>query len=152
TTLDRRYVITRVEYTGAQHLEAFGGAAQAPPGRRANYSNTLECLPLDVPFRPARAVPQPRGHGSQTALVGGPSGEEIYTAERGRIKVQFHWDREGARDERSSCWVRVAQTWAGAQWGCVFLPRVGMEVVVSFLDGDPDRPLVTGCVYNGQNR
>ena len=88
--------------------------------------------------------------GSQTAIVVGPSGEEIHTDKYGRIKVQFHWDREGQLDENSSCWVRVSQTWAGKNWGTMILPRIGQEVIVEFLEGDPDRPLVTGCVYNAE--
>jgi type VI secretion system secreted protein VgrG len=90
-------------------------------------------------------------HGAQTAKVTGPEGEEIHTDFHARVKVQFHWDRLGSDDERSSCWIRVAQSWAGAGWGFTFVPRIGMEVVVTFLDGDPDKPLVTGCVYNGEN-
>jgi type VI secretion system secreted protein VgrG len=87
-------------------------------------------------------------HGPQTAMVVGKAGEEIWTDKYGRIKVQFHWDRVGHADETSSCWVRVQQGWAGKGWGMMFVPRIGMEVVVAFLEGDPDRPLVTGCVYN----
>ncbi len=113
------------------------------------YRNRFTALPKDLRYRPARRAPRPRIHGTQTAIVTGKSGEEIWTDEFGRIKVQFHWDREGQRDENTSCWIRVAQGWAGKNWGSWFLPRIGMEVVVSFLDGDPDRPLVTGCVYNG---
>ena len=86
--------------------------------------------------------------GLQTAFVTGPPGEEIYVDKYGRIKVQFHWDRLGKNDEESSCWIRVAQSIAGKQWGSVYLPRIGQEVVVEFLEGDPDRPLVTGSVYN----
>ena len=85
---------------------------------------------------------------TQTAMVVGKAGEEIWTDKYGRIKVQFHWDRKGKNDEKSSCWVRVSQSWAGKRWGAMTVPRIGMEVVVEFLDGDPDRPLVTGCVYN----
>lgn len=113
------------------------------------YRNHFVALPKDLRYRPARRAPKPRIHGTQTAIVTGKSGEEIWTDKFGRIKVQFHWDREGALDENTSCWIRVAQGWAGKNWGSWFLPRIGMEVVVSFLDGDPDRPLVTGCVYNG---
>lgn len=102
-------------------------------------------------FRPHRKTPKPRINGNQTAVVVGPSGEEIYTDEHGRIKVQFHWDRKGQKDDKSSCWLRVAQLWAGGSWGGLFIPRIGQEVVVSFLEGDPDRPLVVGCVYNGDN-
>ena len=115
------------------------------------YSNAFEAFDATVPFRPPRVSPLPRVSGSQTAMVVGPSGEEIWTDKHGRIKVQFHWDRTGVKDENSSCWVRVAQSWAGLGWGSLFLPRIGQEVVVSYVDGDPDRPLVTGCVYNGEN-
>ena len=90
--------------------------------------------------------------GPQSALVTGPAGEEIYIDEFGRIKVQFIWDREGKKDETSSCFLRVMQSWAGNQWGASFIPRIGHEVIVSFLDGDPDRPIVTGTVYNGANK
>src|SRR5690606_6858365 len=89
--------------------------------------------------------------GPQTAIVVGPAGEEIHTDDFGRVRVQFHWDRVGRKDQKSSCWVRVAQSWAGKQWGTSFIPRVGMEVVVGFLEGDPDRPLVIGAVYNADN-
>jgi type VI secretion system secreted protein VgrG len=89
--------------------------------------------------------------GTQTAVVVGPSGEEIHTDDLGRIKVQFHWDREGKRDDQSSCWIRVGQLWAGPQWGAVYIPRIGQEVIVDFLEGDPDRPLVIGCVYHKSN-
>jgi type VI secretion system secreted protein VgrG len=102
-------------------------------------------------YRPERSTPRPVIHGPQTALVVGASGNEIETDKHGRIKVQFFWDRLGKKDENSSCWVRVAQPWAGKGFGMVALPRVGHEVVVSFLDGNPDRPLVTGSVYNGEN-
>lgn len=115
------------------------------------YSNSFEAFAATVPFRPPRLSPLPRVAGSQTALVVGPSGEEIWTDKHGRIKVQFHWDRVGVKDENSSCWVRVAQSWAGLGWGSLFLPRIGQEVVVSYVDGDPDRPLVTGSVYNAEN-
>lgn len=116
-----------------------------------HYRNSFAAMPLASSYRPARATPRPRIHGAQTALVVGKSGEEIWTDEHGRVKVQFHWDRDGKRDENSSCWVRVAQMASGPGWGAQFIPRIGQEVVVSFLDGDPDRPLVTGCVYNGAN-
>jgi type VI secretion system secreted protein VgrG len=89
--------------------------------------------------------------GVQTAVVVGKSGEEIYTDKYGRVKVQFHWDRDGKNDENSSCWVRVAQVWAGKQWGAVHIPRIGQEVIVDFLEGNPDRPIITGRVYNADN-
>jgi type VI secretion system secreted protein VgrG len=118
---------------------------------RRSYSNRFAAFPATVPFRPARTTQRPRIAGSQTAKVVGPEGKEIWTDEYGRIKVQFHWDREGKSDADSSCWVRVSQSWSGKSWGGFTLPRIGQEVVVSFLEGDPDRPLVTGSVYNGDN-
>ena len=112
------------------------------------YTNEYEAFPADVQYRATRITPKPRIHGTQTALVVGKSGEELWTDKYGRIKVQFYWDQLGKKDENSSCWIRVAQTWAGKSWGALFTPRIGMEVVVSFLEGDPDQPLITGCVYN----
>jgi type VI secretion system secreted protein VgrG len=104
-----------------------------------------------APFRPPRRTAKPVIHGCQTAVVVGPAGEEIFTDKYGRVKVQFHWDREGQNNASSSCWVRVAQSWAGKKWGGMFIPRIGMEVIVDFLEGDPDRPIITGCVYNAEN-
>ncbi len=115
------------------------------------YTDTFEAIPADTVFRPPAVTPRPVVHGAQTAIVVGKSGEEIWTDKYGRIKVQFHWDQVGVKDENSSCWVRVAQGWAGKGWGMLFLPRIGHEVIVSFLEGNPDRPLVTGSVYNAQN-
>jgi type VI secretion system secreted protein VgrG len=112
------------------------------------YTNTFRCIPSDAVFRPVRSTRKPLIAGAQTAVVVGPAGEEIYTDAYGRVKVQFHWDREGKADEKSSCWIRVAQVWAGKNWGVTFHPRIGQEVVVEFLEGDPDRPLITGSVYN----
>ena len=109
----------------------------------------IEAIGKQYPYRPLAKTKKPVMQGPQTAIVVGKAGEEIWTDKYGRVKVQFHWDRLGKQDENSSCWVRVAQGWAGKNWGAFTLPRVGMEVVVSFLEGDPDRPLVTGCVYNG---
>ena len=106
----------------------------------------------DELFRPQRITPKPTVAGLHTALVVGPHGQEIYTDPHGRVKVQFHWDRLGKRDEKSSCWVRVATPWAGQNWGAISLPRIGQEVVVDFLEGDPDRPLITGQVYNGDQK
>jgi len=114
------------------------------------FTNTFTAMPSTTAFRPPHATPKPFIAGSQTAAVVGKEGEEIYTDEYGRVKVQFHWDRTGENNEKSSCWLRVAQGWAGKTWGSWFLPRIGMEVVVSFIEGDPDRPLVTGCVYNAE--
>ncbi len=113
------------------------------------YHNSFTAFPASVTYRPPRLAPKPRIAGTQTAMVVGTSGQEIYTDQYGRIKVQFHWDQLGTNDQNSSCWIRVAQSWAGKSWGAFVLPRIGQEVVVSFLEGDPDQPLVTGCVYNG---
>ncbi len=112
------------------------------------FAASFSCIPEGLTFRPACVTPKPVIAGTQTAVVVGPKGEEIFTDRYGRVKVQFHWDREGQSDERSSCWVRVAQLAAGRRWGTSFWPRVGQEVVVSFEEGDPDRPLVVGVVYN----
>ena len=136
------YLLTSVTHDAASNL-----AQHELP----SYTNTFTCIPQITPFRPPRVTPKPVVQGPQTAVVVGPSGEEIYTDPYGRIRVQFHWDREGQRNEQSSCWIRVAQSWAGKQWGALFLPRIGHEVVVDFLDGDPDRPMITGSIYNAEN-
>ena len=110
----------------------------------------LSAFSATTVFRAARVAPRPTIASTQTAIVTGTSCEEIETDKYGRVKVQFHWDRLGKKDQNSSCWIRVAQGWAGTGWGALFIPRIGTEVVVSFLDGDPDRPLITGCVYNAE--
>ncbi len=115
------------------------------------YMNRFEAFETSVPFRTEMVTPLPRAAGCETARVVGPSGEEIWTDKHGRIKVQFHWDRLGKKDDQSSTWIRVAQSVAGGGFGALMLPRVGQEVVVSYLNGDPQRPLVIGCVYNGEN-
>ncbi len=115
------------------------------------YGDEFEAFPAATVFKPPLKTKKPAISGAQTALVVGKSGEEIWTDQYGRIKVQFYWDQVGVKDENSSCWIRVSQGWAGKSWGMVFLPRVGQEVIVSFLEGDPDRPIVTGCVYNAQS-
>jgi type VI secretion system secreted protein VgrG len=112
------------------------------------YGNSFTCIPDSVPFRPRRITPRPTVHGVQPAVVVGPGGEEIYCDKHGRVKVQFFWDREGKRDENSSCWVRVSQDYAGKGWGAVTIPRIGQEVIVDFVEGDPDQPIITGRVYN----
>lgn len=153
---DIRHLTAGRKFTLTDHPDAALNAAwtllsvshSATPG---TYGNGFTAVAADIVYRPPLVTPRPRIAGTQTALVVGQSGEEIWTDEHGRIKVQFHWDQEGAKDEKSSCWVRVAQPWAGKGWGAWMLPRIGHEVVVSFLDGDPDRPLVTGSVYNGEN-
>ncbi len=120
---------------------------QANPNR---YQNTFEGFPADVPYRPQQLTRKPVIVGAQTAVVVGKSGEEIFTDKYGRIKVKFHWDRKGKSDETASCFIRVAHGWAGKGWGAFYLPRIGQEVIVSFLEGDPDRPIVTGSVYNAE--
>ncbi len=114
------------------------------------YTNSFIAFPATTIFRPPQTTPRAIIRGAQTAIVVGKSGEEIWTDQYGRIKVKFHWDQSPAHDETASCWIRVAQGWAGQQWGAFFLPRIGQEVIVNFLDGNPDRPIVTGSVYNGQ--
>jgi len=120
-------------------------------GSGSSYANTFTCIPADVHYRP-KVEKRPVMRGPQSAVVTGPAGEEVYIDEFGRIKVQFIWDRDGKKDENSSCFLRVMQSWAGNGWGSSFIPRIGHEVIVSFLDGDPDRPIVTGAVYNGANK
>jgi type VI secretion system secreted protein VgrG len=121
---------------------------QMRPDAENRFAVKFVALPKQDPFRPARLIPKPIVHGPQTAVVVGKAGEEIWTDKYGRVKLQFHWDREGKSDENSSCWIRVSQIWAGKNWGSMHIPRIGQEVVVSFLEGDPDRPLVIGRVYN----
>jgi type VI secretion system secreted protein VgrG len=134
------YVLTSVRHEAADASVAGDGDS--------HYANTFACMPARVIFRPARTTPWPAVQGPQTAVVAGPAGDEIYVDKYGRVKVQFFWDRQGKMDENSSCWIRVSQSWAGKNWGAAFHPRVGQEVVVDFLEGDPDRPLITGRVYN----
>ncbi len=113
-----------------------------------HYGNMFTCIPFALAFRPQQVTRRPFIQGCQTAVVVGPAGEEIFTDKYGRIKVQFHWDRVGKMDANSSCWVRVATSWAGIKWGAIYIPRIGHEVLVDFLEGDPDRPVVTGSVFN----
>lgn len=146
-----QFLITHVVHEGEAPEVERGGNRD---GEASRYANHIECIPFDQPFRPAQATPKPRVHGAQTATVMGSTEspiDDIHTDRHGRIKLRFHWDRRSPHDQRASCWVRVAQPWAGSGWGTLFIPRVGMEVVVDFLDGNPDRPLVIGCVYNGTN-
>lgn len=147
--LNHEYVVMFLQHSADQGMNYRSSAGQASDFR---YTNHFTCLPHDHPYRPARTTAVPIVRGTQTAIVTGPAGEEIYTDEFGRVKVQFHWDREGKYDEKSSCWVRVSQNWAGKGWGAMFLPRIGQEVIVDFLEGDPDRPLITGRVYNGESK
>lgn len=112
------------------------------------YTNTYEAMPSDIEYRPPRMAIKPTIKGTQTAIVVGPPGEHIYPDKYGRVKVQFHWDRKGNFDDKSSCWIRVSQAWAGGSWGWMTIPRIGQEVVVHFMEGDPDRPLIIGRVYD----
>ena len=121
------------------------------PDRGMRYASTVTAIPDTVRYVPEIAHPRNRIAGVQTAIVTGPADEEIYPDAYGRVKVQFFWDREGKRDENTSCWIRVSQGWAGTEFGAMALPRVGHEVIVSFLEGDPDRPVITGRVYHGGN-
>lgn len=140
------YVVSRVT-----HKARMAGDYRTGEEESLQYENRFECIPMAVPFRPQQATPKPSIPGPQTAIVVGPPGEEIFTDKYGRVKVQFHWDRHGKRDGDSSCWIRVATYAAGKQWGAIHIPRVGHEVVVAFEEGDPDRPLIVGSVYNAEN-
>ncbi|MGY3258560.1 type VI secretion system Vgr family protein [Pseudomonas chlororaphis] len=115
------------------------------------YRNRFLATPWQVFYRPALNHPKPRVLGSQTAVVTGPKGEEIHCDQYGRVKVQFHWDREGKADDKTSCWLRVSSSWAGDRYGALVIPRIGMEVLVTFLEGDPDQPLITGCLYHKEH-
>ena len=141
------YVVLRVRHIG-QQPHAGAGAGEGGENKKV-YHAIFECIPFAVPFRPPRLTPRPHIDGPQTAMVVGPQNEEIHCDEHGRVKVKFHWDRLGAADDKASCWIRVTQSWGGEGYGSMIIPRVGQEVVVEFLEGDPDRPLVTGRVYNG---
>lgn len=144
---NREYLVTSASYD-----LKFGDYEALPARGGTTYRCRFRALPAERQFRPRRLTKKPFVQGLQTAAVVGPPDQEIHTDAFGRVKVQFHWDRYGTRDERSSCWVRVSQFWAGHHFGAQFLPRVSQEVVVDFLEGDPDRPLVVGCVYNGAQK
>jgi type VI secretion system secreted protein VgrG len=141
---DGDYVFTSVR----QEMQANDSLRSGGSG--GSYRNEFTAIPAGQAYRPARTTPRPVVRGPQTAIVTGPSGEEIFTDKYGRVKVQFHWDRTGKRDADSSCWVRVGTPWAGTKWGSVQIPRIGQEVIVDFIEGDPDRPIITGSVYNEQ--
>lgn len=139
---NRDYLVTSARY------ELVGDDYGTGGGTPTEMQCQFTAIGKEHSYRAPRHYDKPVVRGPQTAMVVGKAGEEIWTDKYGRVKLQFHWDRDGKEDENSSCWVRVAQGWAGKGWGAMFLPRIGMEVIVSFLEGDPDRPLVTGCVYN----
>jgi type VI secretion system secreted protein VgrG len=146
TALNIEYVITAASYTLA--------ADSFEPGVRhaaEEFTVSIEVIDAQTLFRPDRRTPKPVIQGAQTAMVVGKAGEEIFTDKYARVKVQFHWDRYGKQDEKSSCWIRVAQLWAGKAWGGIHIPRIGQEVIVGFLEGDPDQPIITGRVYNGDS-
>lgn len=139
------YVLTRVE-----HFASLRGSYVDADDGELEYRNQFTCLPANLPYRPRRVTRRPTVMGSQTAIVVGPPGQEIMTDKYGRVKVQFHWDREGKQDANSSCWIRVGTPWAGKNWGLVHIPRIGQEVIVDFLEGDPDQPIIVGSVYNAE--
>jgi type VI secretion system secreted protein VgrG len=142
-SMNKSYLLTQV-----QHSASVPENYDSRHAQQEQYSNHFVCIPYSVPFRPLRVTRKPFVRGPQTAVVVGKSGEEIWTDKYSRVKVQFFWDREGKMDENSSCWVRVSQPWAGKNWGAINIPRIGQEVIVEFLEGDPDRPIITGRVYN----
>ena len=141
-----RYLLRRVE-----HEASIEGDYRTGTTLPFVYRNRFEAVPAALAFRPERVTPRPVIPGNQTATVVAPPGEEIWCDRYGRVKVLFHWDRDHGRDPAASCWIRVAQPWAGNGWGAFFWPRAGHEVVVSFEEGDPDQPLVVGSVYNAEN-
>ncbi len=141
---NREYLITSVSL----EMDAGEFEAEKKTGNGQHFSSSFTAMDATHPFRPPRITPKPMIHGVQTAMVVGPSGETIHTDKYGRIKVHFHWDRDDQGDDNSSCWIRVSQPWGGKNWGGMFVPHVGQEVVVSFEEGDPDCPLITGRVYN----
>ena len=145
---NRQFLLTAISHSGYQPSTK---RRVADESRQPGYFNDFVAIPTSVTFTPAQTTPQPLIKGPQTAVVTGPAGEEIYTDEYGRVKIQFHWDRIGGKDENSSGWVRVSQSWAGAGYGTFFLPRVGEEVIVDFLNGDLRRPVIVGRLYNGEN-
>lgn len=140
------YLITSANYT-IKGDEIFSAS---DTGSEPSFSCSFTSIKSSQPFRSPRTTTKPKVSGPQTAIVVGASGEEIYTDEYGRVKVKFHWDRYNKADENSSCWIRVAQVWAGRNWGAIYTPRIGQEVIVEFLEGDPDKPIITGRVYNDQ--
>ena len=133
------------------HIDATDTSFKSGGTGESSYSNSFLCVPEKIKVRPLHVLHKSRMPGPQTAIVVGPKGEEIYLDKYNRIKVQFHWDRLGKNDENSSCWIRVAESFSGKKWGTHFIPRIGQEVIVDFIDGDPDKPIISGAVYNGDN-
>ena len=151
---NKEYLIESAHYRFEENVRRSDGAGGSGAAKRGGidsgttYRISFAVVPQSTAYRSQRVTPKPHTTGPQTAVVTGPPGEEIYTDAYGRVKVQFHWDRYGLRDENSSCWIRVSQTWAGANYGSMHIPRIGQEVIVDFLNGDPDYPIITGRVYN----
>lgn len=146
---NREYLITAANWSAA---EGGYGSGSGSGGGGNFFDCDFTCIPADATFRPLRGTPLPKIDGPQTATVCGPSGQEIYVDDHARVKVQFHWDRYGKADAGSSCWIRVSQPWAGGSFGGMSIPRIGHEVIVEFIEADPDRPIITGRVYNGTNK
>jgi len=144
---DGDYIVTSMNFTATQTPDYVSGK----PTSGILYQNGFTCVPAKTHLQPRRITPKPVISGPQTAVVSVKSGEESWLDKFGRVRIQFHWERNGKKNETSACWVRVGQFWAGAAWGAYFWPRVGQEVVVEFLEGDPDRPIITGSVYNAAN-
>lgn len=134
----------------ATHLDLASNEHEAGDSAGASFTASFEAIPATTQYRSPRETPKPLIHGVQTAVVVGPPGEEIHTDEYGRVKLHFHWDRYGRFDGSDSCWIRVSMPWAGKNFGGISLPRIGQEVIVEYLEGDPDRPVVTGRVYNAE--
>ncbi len=151
---NKEYLIESAYYRFEENVRRSDGSGGAGNSKRAGtdspttYRIGFDVVPKSTAYRSQRVTPKPHTTGPQTAVVTGPAGEEIHTDKYGRVKVQFHWDRYGKFDENSSCWIRVSQTWAGANYGSMHIPRIGQEVIVDFLNGDPDYPIITGRVYN----
>ena len=148
------WLLTEIHHEGKQPQvleESVTEHGEADGGFQQGYRNRFTATPWKVPYRPSLEHPKPRILGSQSAVVTGPAGEEIHCDEYGRVKVQFFWDREGQANDKTSCWLRVSSSWAGDRYGAIAIPRIGMEVLVTFLEGDPDQPLVTGCLYHKEH-
>jgi type VI secretion system secreted protein VgrG len=151
---NKEYLVESAYYRFEENVRRSDGAGGSGASKRAgtdsptSYRLSFAVVPKTTAYRSQRSTPKPLTSGPQTAVVTGPAGEEIYTDKYGRVKVQFHWDRYGTFDENSSCWIRVSQSWAGSNYGSMHIPRIGQEVIVDFLNGDPDYPIITGRVYN----
>ena len=151
---NKEYLVEAAHYQFEENVRRSDGAGGSGKGKRAGtdspttYRISFDVVPKSTHYRSQRVTPKPHTTGPQTAVVVGPPGEEIYTDKYGRVKVQFHWDRYGTNDQNSSCWIRVSSPWAGSNYGGIFIPRIGQEVIVDFINGDPDYPIITGRVYN----